>query len=68
MRSLNAEQKVTFTDHHYIFSPPIRIWALADIGLNNDTATTAFAILENFKLISPYATIKIIQELLNDDN
>ena len=38
-RSSDADPSDFITDEHLIFSPPERTWKLADIGLNDDTAT-----------------------------
>jgi hypothetical protein len=66
-RSSDADRSVFITNKHLIFSPPEHTWTLADMGLNNDTATTPFAVSGNFPLFSAAAIGKMRRELLTDD-
>jgi hypothetical protein len=48
-----------------IFSPPQRLWTLADMELQNNDSVSSFAISANFPLFSPGAMNNMRRELLN---
>lgn len=63
----HADRSDFITDEHLIFSPPERIWTLEHMGLNDDNATTPFAVSGNFPLFSAAAIEKMRGELLTDE-
>ena len=60
-------ENIFITNKHLIFSPPKYIWILIDIGLNNNTVITPFAVSGNFLLFSAAAIGKMRGELLTDE-
>jgi hypothetical protein len=54
------------SDEHLVFSPPRCTWDLADMELDNDSATSSFAASGDFPLFSAAAVEKMREELLTD--
>jgi hypothetical protein len=63
----DADRSDFITNKHLTFSPPEHIWTLTDMGLNDDTAITPFALSGNFRLFSAAAIGKMRGELLTDE-
>jgi hypothetical protein len=65
----NAKQvDVAFiSDKHLIFSPLTNTLTLADLGLNDDTGVTPFAVSGNFPLFLAAAIGKMRGELLTEE-
>jgi hypothetical protein len=63
----DADRSVFITNEHLIFSPPKYTWTLADMGLNDDVATTPFAVSGDFPLFSAATIRKMRGELLTDE-
>jgi hypothetical protein len=59
IRSSDADRSDFITDKHLIFSPPKHTCTLANMGLNDDTATTPFVVSGNFPLFSAAAIMKM---------
>jgi hypothetical protein len=63
----NQDHSVFSSDEHLTFSPPTVILTLADMGLNDDTATTPFAVSGNFPLFTAAAIRKMKEELFTEE-
>jgi hypothetical protein len=61
------DENVFITNKYLIFSPPEYIWILTDMGLNDNTVITPFAVSGNFPLFLAAAIGKMRGELLTDE-